>query len=111
MVDFTPPGSTINTAAYQETLKKLKEAIRKNRPGFLNTGFLLWHNNARPRSVAATVNLLISWCWEILPHPSYSPDLALSDFRLCPKINEHLSGQRFHSNDDIQIEVKIWLRA
>jgi hypothetical protein len=29
---FTPPGSTINAAAYQETLKRLKEAIRHKSP-------------------------------------------------------------------------------
>jgi hypothetical protein len=28
LVDFTPPGLTINAAAYQETIKRLKEAIR-----------------------------------------------------------------------------------
>jgi hypothetical protein len=27
LVDFTPPGSTINAAAYHEALKSLKEAI------------------------------------------------------------------------------------
>jgi hypothetical protein len=35
LVDFTPPGSTINTAACQENLKRLKEAIRRKRPGLL----------------------------------------------------------------------------
>jgi hypothetical protein len=35
LVDFTPPVSTINAATYQETLKRLKEAIRRKRPGFL----------------------------------------------------------------------------
>jgi hypothetical protein len=33
LANFTPPGSTINTAAYQETLKRLKEAIRRKRRG------------------------------------------------------------------------------
>jgi hypothetical protein len=108
MVDFTPPGSTINAAAYQKTLKKLKEAIWKKRPGFFTTGVLLWHYYARPFSAATTVNLLKSWCWGILPH---SPDLALSDFHLSPKTNEHLRGQLFHSNEDVQNEVKKWLRA
>jgi hypothetical protein len=32
VVDFTPPGSTINAVAYQETLKRLKEVIRSKRP-------------------------------------------------------------------------------
>jgi hypothetical protein len=31
-IDFTPPGSTINAAAYQETLKRLEEDIQRKRP-------------------------------------------------------------------------------
>jgi hypothetical protein len=59
LVDFTPPDSTINAAAYHETLKRLKEAIRRKIPGFLTKGHgvLLFHGNARPHSAAATVNL------------------------------------------------------
>jgi hypothetical protein len=51
LVDFTPPGSTTNTAAYQETLKRLKEAVRRKRPGLLTKGLgvLLFHDNARPQ--------------------------------------------------------------
>jgi transposase len=42
-------------------------------------------------SAAATVNLLNSWGWEILPHPPYSPDLAPLDFHLTfPKMKKHL---------------------
>jgi hypothetical protein len=61
-VDFTPPGSTINAAAYQENLKRLKEAIRRRRPGLLTKelGLLLLHDNAQPHSAAATMNLLKS---------------------------------------------------
>jgi histone-lysine N-methyltransferase SETMAR len=82
LVDFTPPSSTINAAAYQETLKRLKEAIWCKRPGLLTKGLgvLLLHDNAQPLSASATMNLLNSWGWEILPHPPYSPHLAPSDF-------------------------------
>ena len=85
LVDYTPPGSTINVSACQEALKRLKEAIWKNRPELLTTGFLL-HDSARPQSASTTVNLLNSWGWEIVPHPPYSPDLAPSDFHLFPKM-------------------------
>ena len=37
MVHFTPPISTINATAYQESLQNLKEAIREKKPGFLTT--------------------------------------------------------------------------
>jgi hypothetical protein len=38
LVVFTPSGSTVNAAVYQETLKILKEAIRRKRPGLLTKG-------------------------------------------------------------------------
>jgi hypothetical protein len=92
LVDFTPSGSTINVAAYQETLKRLKEAIRRKRPGLLTKGLVvpLVHDNARPHSSAATVNLLNSWGWEILPQPPYSADLAPSYFHLFPRMKKHI---------------------
>jgi transposase len=72
-------------------------------------GVLLLHDHLRPHSAAATVNLLNSWGWEIIPHPPHSPDLAPSVFHLLLKIKKHLRGQRFHSSEDVQTEVKKWL--
>jgi transposase len=74
-------------------------------------GVLLLHDNTRPHSAAVTVNLLNSWGWEILPRPPYSPDLAPLDYHLFPKMKKHLRGQRFHFIEDVQNEVKKWLRA
>jgi hypothetical protein len=70
-------------------LKRLMEAIRSKRPVLLTKG-LGSSSFARPHIADATVNLLSSWDWEILPHPPYSPDLASSDFHLFPKIKKHL---------------------
>jgi histone-lysine N-methyltransferase SETMAR len=84
------------------------------RPGLFTKGLgvLLLRDSARPHSAAATVNIMNSWGWEILPHPLYSPGLAPLDFHLVfPKMKKHLRGQRFHSNEDVQNEVKKWLRA
>jgi histone-lysine N-methyltransferase SETMAR len=113
LVYFTPSGSTINASAYQESLKSLKEAIWRKRPGLLTKGLrvLLLYDNALPHSAAATVNLVNSWGWDILPHPQYSPHLAPADFHLFPKMKKHLRGQRFHSNEDVQNEIKKWLLA
>jgi histone-lysine N-methyltransferase SETMAR len=35
-----------------------------------------------------------------LEHPTYSPDLAPSDFCLFPKLKLFLAGQRFSSNQE-----------
>jgi histone-lysine N-methyltransferase SETMAR len=84
LIDFTPPGLTVNAVAYQETLK---EAIRRKKTGLLTKGLgVVMHDSARPHSAAATANLLNSWGWKILPHPPYSPDLTPSDFHIFQKM-------------------------
>jgi histone-lysine N-methyltransferase SETMAR len=57
------------------------------------------------------VNLFKSWGWEIIPHPPYSSDLTSSDFHQFPDMEKYLRGQRFHSNEDVQNEVKKCLPA
>ena len=37
--------------------------------------------------------------FEILPHPTYSPDMAPSDFYLFPKLISHLRGTQYESNE------------
>jgi len=43
--------------------------------------------------------------YELLEHPSYSPDLAPSDFYLFPKLKLFLAGQRFSSNQEATAAV------
>jgi histone-lysine N-methyltransferase SETMAR len=38
--------------------------------------------------------------FELLDHPPYSPDLALSDFFVFPQLKNALGGQRFLSNEE-----------
>ena len=37
--------------------------------------------------------------FEILPHPTYSPDMAHSDFYLFPKLKYHHRGTQYGSNE------------
>jgi hypothetical protein len=45
-----------------------------------------------------------------IPHLLRSPDLVPSDFRLFPKLEKHTRGLRFQTDEDVQEEVKRWLR-
>ena len=38
--------------------------------------------------------------WEVLPRPSYSPDIAPSDFHLFRSMTHGIADQRFHSYED-----------
>jgi hypothetical protein len=44
-------------------------------------------------------------------HPSYSPDLAPSDFHLFPKFKEFLGGRCFKSGEEVKDAIKQWLNG
>jgi len=106
LLHFSPPNETVNSAAYQATLKKIKRAVQRKRPQMSDKRMLLLQDNAQPHTAHATVNLLERWGWEILEHPPYSPDLAPSDFHLFPNVKKHLHAKRFKSHDYIKHEVQ-----
>jgi histone-lysine N-methyltransferase SETMAR len=105
LVDFMPPGSTINAAAYCDTLTRLRRAIQNKRRGMLSRGVCLLYDNAH-----ITTALLEKFKWDILDHPLYIPDLALSDFPLFLHLNKYLAGIKFDDDDEVQEEVMTWFK-
>ncbi|KAK3782289.1 hypothetical protein RRG08_046399 [Elysia crispata] len=63
---------------------KLRPAIRKKRPGLLESGIVFHHDNAPVHTARAVTDVLAGYKWELLEHPRYSPDLAPCDFHLFP---------------------------
>lgn len=43
--------------------------------------------------------------WQVFEHPSYSPDLTLSDFHLFPTLKKHFGDRRFNSTHEIEAAV------
>jgi len=64
LVEFLPQGTTVNSAAYCESLKKLRHAVQNKRRGMLSATILLLHDNARPHSAAQTQDFITSFKWE-----------------------------------------------
>ncbi|GFR62237.1 histone-lysine N-methyltransferase SETMAR [Elysia marginata] len=90
LLDLLPQDQCINAAQYCSTLDRLGDAIRRKRPGLLRRGVVLQHDNATPHSANLTQQWLQRDGWEILPHPTHSPDLAPSDFHLFGPLKRHL---------------------
>jgi histone-lysine N-methyltransferase SETMAR len=105
LIEFMPRGTTINSTSYCKTSKKLRRAIQNRRRGKLSMGVRLHHDNARPHVSQQTKELIDNFGWDVIDHPPYSPDLAPSDFHLFPKLKEHLGGQRFQTDEELQEEV------
>jgi len=111
LVEFLPQGTTINSAFYCKTLKKLRHAIQNKRRGMLSATILLLHDNARLHYVAQTQDLITSCRWEQMDHPPYSPDLAPSDFHLFLHLKKFLGGKRFDDDDDLKDALQKWLTS
>lgn len=105
LIDYLERGTTINADRYCDVLKKLKNAIRRKRPGLLRKKVFLLHDNARPHSARKTLDLLHQFDWDVFSHPPYSPDLAPSDFFLFPQLKAHLGGERFRNNAELEAAV------
>jgi histone-lysine N-methyltransferase SETMAR len=97
LLDFLEPGQTINSDRYIATMTKLKTRISRVKPE--KKTFLLQHDNVRPHTSMKTVGHIanIGWTVTVLPHPKYSPDLALSAVYLFGPMKDGLRGN-FPSN-------------
>ena len=71
LAEFLEHGQTITADCYVQTLHKLRRALCDKRSG---RNIIILHDNARLTSEATAKT-----GWEVLPHTSYSLDLAPSD--------------------------------
>ena len=46
-----------------------------------------------------------------LPHPPYSPDLALSDYWLFADLKKMLAGKKFRTNEEVIAETEAYFEA
>jgi hypothetical protein len=53
--------------------------------------------------------LLQTFKWDVLGHPSHSPDLAPGDYHLFGKLKEHIAGKKFDDDDEAKDVVLRWL--
>ena len=72
--ELLKPNETINGEWYRTQLMRFSRALREK--------VILQHNNARPHVAKSVKTYLETLKWEVLPHPSYSPDIAQSDYYL-----------------------------
>ena len=110
LVEVMARGGTINSDAYIRTLQKLKQCYRRVRPSRNPGNMLIQHDNARPHTSLRTQETIAKFGWTVLLHPSYSPDLALSDFHLFGLLKDALRGTSFEDDESVIRAVRTWLR-
>jgi hypothetical protein len=105
LVEFLPQGTTINSTAYCETMKKLRReaCLFVDLCCFMT---MLGHTlllKVKPSSHHLAGNNSIN--------PPYIPDLVPRDFHLFLCLKKFLAGQHFLNDDDIKEAVKKWLSS
>ena len=48
--------------------------------------------------------------YELIPHPTYSQDLAPTDYFLFPNLKKDIRGRHFRSNKEVVVAVEEWVR-
>ena len=108
MVDYLQKGATITGLYYADLIHKLRDAIKEKRRGKLRRKVLLHQDNAPSHKSLVAMAAISTAGFELLDHPPYSPDLAPSDYRLFPKLKEHLRGKKFSSDNEVITSVNQW---
>ncbi|GFS12897.1 transposase [Elysia marginata] len=92
---FEPHGPKRLSDIVTEWLSQMKSAINEQRPKVSTSRTLLLHENAGPHKARATTQSLREQGIQVLPHPTYSPDLAPCDFWLFPILKDRVVGRKF----------------
>nr|KAF7392484.1 hypothetical protein H0235_017483 [Vespula pensylvanica] len=71
-------NQTINLNVYVQQLAKLNETVQEKRPELENRkDVVLQHDNAKPHTSLVIRQKLLELGWDVMPHSSYSPELAI----------------------------------
>jgi histone-lysine N-methyltransferase SETMAR len=88
----------------------MRRAIQKRR-GMLTYGVVFLPEKADSHTTARTRALLHHINRELFDHPSYSSDLASSDYHMFTNMKNWLGSQRFNNNKELTEGVKTWLSS
>jgi len=95
LIDYLPKGPTINEEYYSSLIVQLNDILKEKRRGKVTKGVLFLHDNVPAHRALATQKKLAYLEFQCLDHPSYSPDLAPSDYHLFPGLKKTIEGSPF----------------
>jgi len=104
LIDYLPKGQTINAEYSSSLLVQLKDTLKEKHHGKVTKEVLFLHDNAPAYRALATRKKLAYLGFHCLGHPSYSPDLAPSDYHLFPGLKKQLKGRNFSSDAETWLD-------
>ena len=92
--EFIAQGQTANQQCYLEVLTRLRESVRRKRPGLWPGKWILHNDNACARDALRFREFLAKNSIPKMDHPPYSPYLVPCNFWLFPKLKNALKQER-----------------
>jgi len=82
--ELLKPSQTITGDLYRKQLMRLNRALKDKQLQYnkRHVKVILQHDNACPHVAKPVKTYLETLKWEVLPHPPYCSDIALSDYHL-----------------------------
>ena len=92
--EFLWENQMMNSSKYCSQLDQRKAALDEKRMELVNRKCITFHQDtAKLHASLMTRQKLLQLSWEVLIHPSYSPDIAPSDVRLFHSLQNSLNGK------------------
>ena len=96
-VDYLDKGHTITYRA--DILRQLLEKTKQIRRG--TRGVIFHQDNTPAHSMRVAMAAIQRYGFQLVDDPPCSPDLALSDYCLFPRMKKELGGYNFARDDDV----------
>ncbi len=109
LTDYLTYGNTIDGSYYASLIEQLHAAILQRQYGKINCGVLLLHDNAPVHKSKLVPVAIRQTDFVELNHPSYSPDIAPSDYHMFLHLKRFLRGKSFGSDDEMITAVEDYL--
>ena len=105
--EFIPKGRAVDADIYCQQLERVHEILRHTYPAFVNRNrVLLQQDNVRPHTAQTETimgKIQALGVIELLPHPTCSPDLVPSNFRLIRSTAHFLRGRNFDNIEAVEM--------
>ena len=110
-VDFLEKDTTMNSERDCEILNTVRHGVYLNRRSLTSKGVLFLQDNEAAYCKENSETFIENFGLEVVPHPPYALDLALSDYYLLGPLKNHLRGTNF-SDDEVVKEICCkWLKS
>lgn len=107
--ELLPPNTTVTADYYCLQLDRLNSALIAARPQLRKIYML--HDNARPHTAKVTRQKLLSFGWQVLPHPPYSPDIAPTDYHLFRSLQHHLEDKEYDDQQQLDTDIRTFFAS